>query len=634
MDKKERTVSEAIKIVLKDTPEGMTAEQIYNKIIENNLYKFNARDPKGVVVSTIRSSCVGVDNKFSTRDKEFIIVKEIGNEVYYALKITDSKSSSNKGDDTTYLNEIIEALKILGGTASLKQIYDKIEERDKLSSIKTNINWRNAVSMYLQQHCKESKSFVEGNDNLFYSVEGIGKGVWGLIGYEQKGQPVIWKISHGNNRNGIPEYLRQKLENRKVVVVHQGTSPLAMQKISQGQSYMQEIKKGDYFYLCYSSNIILLGEFIEDIPKMNYDMLNDYKDYDWYERPYRLIARSQNHNKYTGMKKIWTSNYNSTCVKVPQNENSLFEELILKPYFGLTLNDLRKVEYHEPYTKQDFLDQVYMPPERYDELKALLINKQNLILQGAPGVGKTFAAKRLAYSIMGEMDDSRIEFIQFHQNYSYEDFIMGYRPNEKGGFDLKEGVFYRFCEKARNDPEHRKYFFIIDEINRGNLSKIFGELLMLIEKDYRKESATLAYRDEKFTVPDNLYIIGMMNTADRSLALIDYALRRRFSFFEMEPGFDSDGFKKYAASLNNAKFNDLIKQVVELNSAITDDKSLGKGFRIGHSYFCGRNAENCSIDWLRSVVKYDIMPTLEEYWFDDLDKVSKWETNLNGALND
>ena len=486
--------------------------------------------------------------------------------------------------------------------------------------------------MYLQQHCKESKSFVEGNDNLFYSVEGIGKGVWGLIGYEQKGQPVIWKISHGNNRNGIPEYLRPTFENRKVVVVNRGTLPLAGQTVSQGQSYMSEIKKGDYFYLCYSSEIVLLGQFIEDEPKLNQEMLDAWNDDDWYERSYRVIALSKDRSRYKGAHKWWTPNHNSTCVKV--SDNILFEQSILKPYFDLTLADLRSVEYHEPYTKQNFINDVYMSPERYDELKELLLNKQNIILQGAPGVGKTYSAKRLAYSIMGEKDDSRIEFIQFHQNYSYEDFIMGYRPNEEGGFELKEGVFYRFCDKARKDPEHRKHFFIIDEINRGNLSKIFGELLMLIEKDYRKRNAKLAYRDEAFSVPDNLYIIGMMNTADRSLALIDYALRRRFSFFEMEPGFDSDGFKKYAESLNNAKFNDLIKQVVELNIAITDDKSLGKGFRIGHSYFCGRNAENCSIDWLRSVVKYDIMPTLEEYWFDDLDKVSKWETNLNGALND
>lgn len=197
----------------------------------------------------------------------------------------------------------------------------------------------------------------------------------------------------------------------------------------------------------------------------------------------------------------------------------------------------------DAYTKSDFLDEVYMTEKRYENLVAVLRNKKNIILQGAPGVGKTFAARRLAWSMMGEQDDSRIEFVQFHQNYSYEDFMMGYKPVEDG-FELKYGVFYRFCQKAANQPD-KEFFFIIDEINRGNMSKIFGELLMLIEKDYRGTKATLAYNGLSFSVPKNLYIIGMMNTADRSLAMIDYALRRRFSFFEMEPGFDSEGFIHY-----------------------------------------------------------------------------------------
>lgn len=283
-----------------------------------------------------------------------------------------------------------------------------------------------------------------------------------------------------------------------------------------------------------------------------------------------------------------------------------------------------------PYTKEDFLKQVYMTEERYDTLVALLQNKKNLILQGAPGVGKTFAAKRLAYSMMGEMDDSRIEFIQFHQNYSYEDFIMGYRPQEEG-FKLTNGIFYRFCMNAANHPD-KDYFFIIDEINRGNMSKIFGELLMLIEKDYRGTKATLAYSGTAFSVPKNLYIIGMMNTADRSLAMIDYALRRRFSFFEMEPGFNSDGFKAYQESLQNETFNALIEQVISLNREIKMDDSLGEGFRIGHSYFCGQ--ETYTEEWMKSVVYYDIIPMLQEYWFDDKQKVRRWENNLSGVFND
>lgn len=282
----------------------------------------------------------------------------------------------------------------------------------------------------------------------------------------------------------------------------------------------------------------------------------------------------------------------------------------------------------DAYTKSDFLDEVYMTEKRYENLVAVLRNKKNIILQGAPGVGKTFAARRLAWSMMGEKDDSRIEFVQFHQNYSYEDFMMGYKPVEDG-FELKYGIFYRFCQRAANQPD-KEFFFIIDEINRGNMSKIFGELLMLIEKDYRGTKATLAYNGLSFSVPKNLYIIGMMNTADRSLAMIDYALRRRFSFFEVEPGFDSEGFIHYQNGLNNETLNELINKVKDLNREITLDKSLGKGFCIGHSYFCGRDV--CTEEWLHSIVDYDILPMLSEYWFDDANKLQRWENILQGVF--
>ena len=282
----------------------------------------------------------------------------------------------------------------------------------------------------------------------------------------------------------------------------------------------------------------------------------------------------------------------------------------------------------DAYTKSDFLDEVYMTEKRYENLVAVLRNKKNIILQGAPGVGKTFAARRLAWSMMGEKDDSRIEFVQFHQNYSYEDFMMGYKPVEDG-FELKYGIFYRFCQKAANQPD-KEFFFIIDEINRGNMSKIFGELLMLIEKDYRGTKATLAYNGLSFSVPKNLSIIGMMNTADRSLAMIDYALRRRFSFFEVEPGFDSEGFIHYQNSLNNETLNELVNKVKDLNREISLDKSLGKGFCIGHSYFCGRDV--CTEEWLHSIVDYDILPMLSEYWFDDANKLQRWENILQGVF--
>jgi hypothetical protein len=284
----------------------------------------------------------------------------------------------------------------------------------------------------------------------------------------------------------------------------------------------------------------------------------------------------------------------------------------------------------EIYTKDDFLSEVYMSGERYEALVSLLKSKRNLILQGAPGVGKTFIAKRLAYAMMGLKAENRIELIHFHQNYSYEDFMMGYRPSGEG-FELKPGVFHNFCNLASNNPD-LPYFFIIDEINRGNMSKIFGELLMLIENDYRGTKVTLAYNGKTFSVPQNLYIIGMMNTADRSLAIIDYALRRRFSFFEIDPGFDTKGFRDYQANLKNETLDSLVDCIKELNIDIEQDNSLGKGFCIGHSYLCGQKI--CTENWMHEVVEYDILPMLREYWFDDGSKVKYWEQRLRGVFNE
>lgn len=288
-----------------------------------------------------------------------------------------------------------------------------------------------------------------------------------------------------------------------------------------------------------------------------------------------------------------------------------------------------------PYTKQNFLNEVFMTETDYDKLVALLKYKKNIILQGAPGVGKTFTAKRLAYSLIGTEDDSRIAMVQFHQNYSYEDFVMGYRPSENG-FELRRGVFYDFCEKARNDINN-EYYFIIDEINRANLSSVFGELLMLVENDYRDKHVNLVYKkDELFSVPHNVYIIGMMNTADRSIAMIDYALRRRFSFFTMKPGFESNGFMVWQHKVRNDVFDTLIEKIKKLNADIAADDSLGEGFCIGHSYFVydEKNIPANGVEaWLRNVVYYDICPMLDEYWFDDKQKSEHWQNELTGIFS-
>ncbi len=303
--------------------------------------------------------------------------------------------------------------------------------------------------------------------------------------------------------------------------------------------------------------------------------------------------------------------------------------------FGLSDGSLEEPvsKSHAPslYTKEKFLQEVYLNEEAFETLKSLLHKKKNMIIQGPPGVGKTFMAKRLAWALMGEKDESRLEFIQFHQNYSYEDFIMGWRPNEDGGFDLNKGIFYQFCKRATTQ-ENKKFFFIIDEINRGNLSKIFGEVLMLIENDYRQTAATLAYSGDSFSVPGNIYLIGTMNTADRSLAMIDYALRRRFSFFDMAPAFNSRGFRSYQEGLADEILDELITKVKDLNSEISQDPALGSGFCIGHSYFC--NQTLCTATWLNEVVEFELLPLLKEYWFDDWNKYLRWQNILRGVLSD
>ena len=286
------------------------------------------------------------------------------------------------------------------------------------------------------------------------------------------------------------------------------------------------------------------------------------------------------------------------------------------------------------YSEADFLSDIFMSKEDYHELVETLRYQKNVILCGAPGVGKTYAATNLAFSVMGEQADERVMQVQFHQSYSYEDFIMGYRPVESGGFEIRTGAFYDFCQKAKEDPGN-DYFFIIDEINRGNLSRIFGELFMLIENSKRGNiDLPLLYRpEERFSVPKNLYIIGMMNTADRSLAMLDYALRRRFAFFTMKPGFDTEQFKAYQADIGSESFNRVIACIKELNSEIESDPALGQGFCIGHSYFCNLEGDEAEItSTLKVVVKRSIVPMLCEYWFDDSQKAKEWEDKLLRAI--
>lgn len=379
-----------------------------------------------------------------------------------------------------------------------------------------------------------------------------------------------------------------------------------------------DVKAGDYL-IGYESNpvkkVVALGKFVaeQDGEKVCFEKVEGLAS----PIDYQMVKSCPELEKME-----YFINPQGSLFKLTKGEYDFILDLIREE------NPILSENRATPYTKVDFLNEVYMAEDQYEMLAAVLQNKKNVILQGPPGVGKTFAAKRLAYSIMEEKDENRIEFVQFHQSYSYEDFMMGYKP-VNDGFELKYGIFYRFCQKAANQPE-KDFFFIIDEINRGNLSRIFGELLMLLERDYRGTKATLAYNGLTFSVPQNVFIIGMMNTADRSLAMMDYALRRRFSFFELKPGFDSVGFVQYQHALHDEVFDRLISIIKELNSEIVLDNSLGKGFCIGHSYFCGQSA--CTDTWLQSVIQYEVLPMLNEYWFDDPNRLQKWDNLLSGVF--
>ncbi len=282
-----------------------------------------------------------------------------------------------------------------------------------------------------------------------------------------------------------------------------------------------------------------------------------------------------------------------------------------------------------PFSREDALKDLFVPDQVFDTICDSLKTKKNVILQGPPGVGKTFIAKRIAYAMIGAKSEDQVEMVQFHQSYSYEDFVQGYRPTDAGGFVLRGGVFFEFAKEAIKHPE-RKYFFIIDEINRGNLSKIFGELLMLIEADKRGHefAVPLTYsksRSERFYIPNNLYLIGTMNTADKSLSLVDYALRRRFHFFDLKPEFNTEKFKNYliGRGASSELVNRLVSRMDKLNLEIANDrKNLGSGFMIGHSYFCRISDESPPDDrWYRAIVQQELASLLREYWLNDEDKV-------------
>lgn len=396
---------------------------------------------------------------------------------------------------------------------------------------------------------------------------------------------------------------------------------------------LSAMQNGDYFYLCESRIVKLIGRIIDDEPEEFYK-----KNYfhEGYQRHYKMIFPAYGvpliKKFYRGEEKYYTPNFSSGLynhkhvVEIRQDDASDFEKDILRPFFGVGIEDFPGL----------WLSEAIIPTSSpSNELQPTLENffPLNQILYGVPGTGKTYSTTLYSVAICNnkkldelvnydeikcEYDElkanGRINFITFHQSYGYEDFIEGIKPTVINGnisYEIASGVFKKFCERAKTSPQDN-FVFIIDEINRGNISKIFGELITLIEDDKREElSVTLPCSQEEFTVPRNVYIIGTINTADRSIALLDTALLRRFDFIEMEP--------RPEILSDNVDGVNLQKLLSELNTQI--EKLLDRDHRIGHAYFmkCKSRAD------VEKVFSNKIIPLLREYFFED-------DTRINEVL--
>ena len=307
-------------------------------------------------------------------------------------------------------------------------------------------------------------------------------------------------------------------------------------------------------------------------------------------------------------------------------------------------NEIAEIEDEPLYSTDDIIAEgSFLTSEELDQILESWRSKKNLVLQGPPGTGKTWLAKRLGFALVGSNDRettrSRLRVVQFHPSLAYEDFVRGWRPAGDGRLALVDGILMQAIEAAASEPD-RPFVLVIEEINRGNPAQIFGEMLTLLEDTKRRpsEAMELAYRKsagERVHVPGNLYVIGTMNIADRSLAIVDLALRRRFAFVDLEPRLGPTWHAWCVKhGLEETMLAEIKARIDVLNAEISSAISLGPQFRVGHSYVTPDIEETIhdSRAWFRAKVKTEIGPLLDEYWYDAPDTARAARAKLLARL--